>query len=349
MTWVKVDDLMPEHPRWDKLGAAGLGLHLAAVAYCSRNLTDGLLSLDRAKRLITCPEVDAVVELLIADGLWVEVPPDQVRISDYLVDQPTAEAVTRQREVWKAKQRRNRSHKEGDHSLCTRGRFCPTGGLVSGRHSGESDGESQHPVPVPVRDKGTRGADAQPPRGSAAVAPKKRAPRAPAPSARQQLEARWPEAVAAGLPAVYAWLSEYARLGSASGYDDLRAWLDGDGSAVADLDRFGTPGTFGKNGNVLAAVWATVILRRQPDWTFEDVLAAGIDMAKAGQPTDRAFAAIYLLADTGMAPQAAVTILTNPRAAAAGGPAAVALADLDAHLDRWRQIAAQHLGETDAA
>lgn len=105
MTWVKLDDSLPEDPRWDIAGAAGLGLHVAALAYCNRNLTDGLVSLSRARRLIECGNSDDVIERLVAAGFW-ERDGDDVRLVDFLDDQPSAEKVREVRAAKAARQAR---------------------------------------------------------------------------------------------------------------------------------------------------------------------------------------------------------------------------------------------------
>ena len=41
MTWVKLDDGFPEHPKLIQAGAAAGWLYVAALCYSARNLTDG--------------------------------------------------------------------------------------------------------------------------------------------------------------------------------------------------------------------------------------------------------------------------------------------------------------------
>src|ERR1035437_8742986 len=43
MTWVRIDDGFPEHPKIARVGAFGAWLQLQALAYCNRNLTDGFV------------------------------------------------------------------------------------------------------------------------------------------------------------------------------------------------------------------------------------------------------------------------------------------------------------------
>ena len=53
MTWVKVDDALPEHPKVARLSDAAFRVHISALCYSARNLTDGKLevagSVRRAK------------------------------------------------------------------------------------------------------------------------------------------------------------------------------------------------------------------------------------------------------------------------------------------------------------
>src|SRR4029453_3116326 len=43
MSWVRLDDQYPDHPKVRALGPLGLALQTAAICYCGRYLTDGFL------------------------------------------------------------------------------------------------------------------------------------------------------------------------------------------------------------------------------------------------------------------------------------------------------------------
>jgi 5-methylcytosine-specific restriction endonuclease McrA len=57
MTWAKLDDGFPDHPKTDHLGPLGKALWIDALCYCSRYLTDGHIAAERADKL-----AQAVVE-----------------------------------------------------------------------------------------------------------------------------------------------------------------------------------------------------------------------------------------------------------------------------------------------
>lgn len=50
-TYVKVLDNLADHPRWEDLDPEHVGLWVLALGYCSRNLTDGLVSVRRLTKL----------------------------------------------------------------------------------------------------------------------------------------------------------------------------------------------------------------------------------------------------------------------------------------------------------
>lgn len=52
MSWAKLDDQFPDHPKVRSLGVFGIGLQAAAICYCARYLTDGFLSWSVADQLI---------------------------------------------------------------------------------------------------------------------------------------------------------------------------------------------------------------------------------------------------------------------------------------------------------
>ena len=43
MTWVKLDDSYPDHPKITQVGPLGMALHTAATCYASKYLTDGFI------------------------------------------------------------------------------------------------------------------------------------------------------------------------------------------------------------------------------------------------------------------------------------------------------------------
>lgn len=67
MTWVRIDDTFPEHPKVVGLSAAAFRLHVTAICYASRNLTDGYVPRGALRALGGTKQ--RVAELVKA-GLW---------------------------------------------------------------------------------------------------------------------------------------------------------------------------------------------------------------------------------------------------------------------------------------
>src|SRR3954469_25103259 len=106
MTWVRLDDQFPDHPKVVKAGPLAGWLHVCGIAYCNRHLTDGFIPRGVAHRLtdftnigleLAGNEMVAVGEnvscewmagVLVRVGLWKRVK-DGYKIHDYLEYQPS--------------------------------------------------------------------------------------------------------------------------------------------------------------------------------------------------------------------------------------------------------------------
>jgi hypothetical protein len=122
VTRVRFDPSFVEDERWERLGGDALVLHVTALSYVTRTLSDGVLTRKRLR--VLTPLVDdpmAVAELLLADGLWLDLGDgslqvctvrDDLRFSDDRGDdQPSRKYVeseraraTERKARWKAKQ-----------------------------------------------------------------------------------------------------------------------------------------------------------------------------------------------------------------------------------------------------
>jgi hypothetical protein len=122
MVWVKLADDFPEHPKFGLMGdlapVAGW-LHVCAICYCNRHLTDGFIPFGKVWTLASFRhlgietggikdmagfghdiESEELVELLVDVGLW-EVVTNGYQIHDYLEFQPS-------RAEWEAEQEQKR-------------------------------------------------------------------------------------------------------------------------------------------------------------------------------------------------------------------------------------------------
>lgn len=99
MTWIKLDDRAPRHPKVAGLSDRAFRLWIQAMCYASEFLTDGALP----QAFLRDSPAPARRELLSA-GLWVETPTG-VLIHDYLAHQSSRDDIERER----ARNRRRRT------------------------------------------------------------------------------------------------------------------------------------------------------------------------------------------------------------------------------------------------
>lgn len=69
MPYLNLDDNFPEHKKVDALSDAAFRLHVAAMCYCAKQLTNGHMPPDRPGRLVKKLRPAALNELLLAE-LW---------------------------------------------------------------------------------------------------------------------------------------------------------------------------------------------------------------------------------------------------------------------------------------
>jgi hypothetical protein len=98
MAWVNMDDKFPEHRKVAGLSDAAFRLHVAGIAYCNRQLTDGLIEADAIPTLVRKYKPSALAELAIERGLWKPIgigagQPAVYEIHDYLEWNPSREVV----------------------------------------------------------------------------------------------------------------------------------------------------------------------------------------------------------------------------------------------------------------
>jgi hypothetical protein len=94
MTWAKLDDRFPEHPKVASLTDGAFRLHVTALCYVARNLTDGEISPAVLRLLRGSPRRAAE---LVAAGVW-DATESAWAIHDYLDYNPSREEVNGKRE-----------------------------------------------------------------------------------------------------------------------------------------------------------------------------------------------------------------------------------------------------------
>lgn len=92
MTWIKLEDTFPDHPRVAGLTDAAKVAFIEGLCYCSRHLTDGMIPRSVAGRFWR----RSVVDELVASGLWADEAGDVV-VTEYLVHQRSREQVENER------------------------------------------------------------------------------------------------------------------------------------------------------------------------------------------------------------------------------------------------------------
>jgi len=109
MTWFKIDDRFASHPKLERLREV-VGDDHGAFAYavatwtlmgvdCASRLTDGVFTLDRARRVVMLPQdaVERAIEALVSVGYFEAVGANQWAFHDWLEYQPTRDEVEARR------------------------------------------------------------------------------------------------------------------------------------------------------------------------------------------------------------------------------------------------------------
>lgn len=136
MTWIKLDDGCPDHPKIVGLSADGFRCWVQGLCYSSRYLTDGFVP-TAALRQVGTPKAAAE---LAAAGLWVVVDKGW-RIHDYTDHQSTKEEVLERRDKDRTRQQRHRGVTPMSHRDTTVGHGASHDGVRSPESESESETE----------------------------------------------------------------------------------------------------------------------------------------------------------------------------------------------------------------
>jgi hypothetical protein len=92
MSWVKIDDGAPDHPKQLKAGAEACWLWVCGLAYCNRQTKrrDGFIPEEKVPALYPVRGATRLAEKLVEVGLWERVTGGYL-VHDYLEFQPTAD------------------------------------------------------------------------------------------------------------------------------------------------------------------------------------------------------------------------------------------------------------------
>jgi len=105
MTWVKIDDSFPDHPKIIGLSDSAFRAHIQGLCYCGRFLTDGFIPSAAIGKI---GALEAIGQLIDA-GLWQEEPSASgYLIYGYLDHQTSKKQVEEKRETVRQRQKRYR-------------------------------------------------------------------------------------------------------------------------------------------------------------------------------------------------------------------------------------------------
>jgi hypothetical protein len=111
MTWIKIDDTFPNHPKIVGLTDKAFRVHISGLCYCGTYLTDGYVPMTIAGRL-ALEDMSVIAELVNA-GLWRDkVQENGFYIHDYLAHQTSKQQVEDKREALRERQKRYRTNKK---------------------------------------------------------------------------------------------------------------------------------------------------------------------------------------------------------------------------------------------
>ena len=107
MTWIKLDDGFPNHPKVHAVGDEAAWLFVAGLCYCSSYLTDGFIPAAALGRLTGQSDPAELVARLVDVGMW-EIVPGGWQVRDYTSHQRSKAEVEVEREKGKERAARSR-------------------------------------------------------------------------------------------------------------------------------------------------------------------------------------------------------------------------------------------------
>lgn len=142
MSWAKLDDQFPDHPKIEAAGPEAAWLYVCGICYCARYLTDGEIPKTRVPRLSALKSAEKHAKKLVAVGLWIDAGTSYL-VHDYLDYNPPRDEVEFRREQV------SRKRSEAGR----RGAAARWGDGKNGKRDGKPDGSLPHPLPETVDGK----------------------------------------------------------------------------------------------------------------------------------------------------------------------------------------------------
>lgn len=166
MVWAKIDDAILDNAKIAKVGVFGFAMHVAAITWCCRNLTDGFVPTARVTVLLTLQNVNIdcanplalvggptsmggqtgldpfiVADALVAAGLW-DVAEGGYQLHDFLVYNPSKEEVL--------STRAKNSVRAAKYRSTPKSNAASNGVTNAVRNTASNAANTPLPVPVPV-------------------------------------------------------------------------------------------------------------------------------------------------------------------------------------------------------
>ncbi|QNK79308.1 hypothetical protein [Nakamurella sp. PAMC28650] len=127
--WTKLSDDLPDNPRLLTLTRSIRWMLVELMIWSNKHGTDGLVPCALLGRISDELEPAAAADLLVGAGFLNRDGSDYV-IVGFLDDQPSAADTARIRALTNERSRRQRQHRNGDHSLCD-ARYCQQSRVTS--------------------------------------------------------------------------------------------------------------------------------------------------------------------------------------------------------------------------
>lgn len=134
MTWVKIDDSFPDHPKIKGLKDDEFRLYMTALCYSSRYLTDGVIPLNIIRTFIESRSKSSRISALVDANLW-EIVDENIVILSYSEYQFTKERIESERKLAAERMAKSRGLRRTD---------TVTSDAVHPPHT--------HPIPIPIPD-----------------------------------------------------------------------------------------------------------------------------------------------------------------------------------------------------
>ena len=132
MTWVKIDDSFPDHPKIKGLKDDEFRLYMTALCYSSRYLTDGVIPLNIIRTFIESRSKSSRISALVDANLW-EIVDENIVILSYSEYQFTKERIETERKLASERMAKSRGLRRTD--TVTKSEVHPP-------HT--------HPIPIPI-------------------------------------------------------------------------------------------------------------------------------------------------------------------------------------------------------